>query len=96
MSEIKNAFDISVLSDGRIEGVLFDIEDTLTDLRTVPSRHSSRCPPKNCKTSRAPYFALLAEGFAVDQAGDYARCMSGELAVLAQRQQRLKRSFALA
>ncbi|WP_146112517.1 hypothetical protein [Arthrobacter sp. MYb224] len=34
-SEIKNAFDISVLSDGRIEGVLFDIEDALVDLRTA-------------------------------------------------------------
>ncbi|MGL3806063.1 HAD family hydrolase [Paeniglutamicibacter sp. R2-26] len=83
-------------SGARVEGVLFDIDDTLVDLNAaavqgflVLAAEDFACVPEDARES-------IARDFADDGAGAYERYMSGELTFLGQRVERIKRAYAMA
>ncbi|WP_404291674.1 HAD family hydrolase [Glutamicibacter arilaitensis] len=92
---MKNAFDASDLIGLSIEGVLFDIDDTLVDLRTAAIEAFISMVAGKLHEVTPAQLRFIAEDFADDKACAYERYMSGELTFLGQRQQRLNRSFEL-
>lgn len=95
MKQLKAALDTTASAAG-IEGVLYDIDDTLVDLRTAAingflamSAHRMEGVPDN-------ELHRIAEDFADDGAGAYERYMSGELTFLQQRSLRVDRAYRMA
>lgn len=92
---MSNAFDSSILHDGGIEGVLFDIDDTLVDLRSAAIEAFLVMVSDLMDGVTADQKRNAAQDFADDGAGAYERYIAGEISFLGQRQLRLKRAFEL-
>lgn len=95
MSGISNAFDSSIFQNGGIEGVLFDIDDTLVDLRSAAIDAFLVMVSDLLEGVTADQKRNAAQDFADDGAGAYERYMAGEITFLGQRQLRLNRAFEL-
>ncbi|MGP5048334.1 HAD family hydrolase [Glutamicibacter ardleyensis] len=92
---MSNAFDSSICQDGGIEGVLFDIDDTLVDLRSAAIDAFLMMVSDLLEDVTAEQKRNAAQDFADDGAGAYERYMAGEISFLGQRQLRLNRAFEL-
>lgn len=92
---MSNSFDSSFLEEGRIEGVLFDIDDTLVDLRSAAIDSFLVMLKEEFRDVSAQQQKFVAEDFADDGAGAYERYMAGDLTFLGQRQLRLNRALEL-
>ncbi|PRB72719.1 HAD family hydrolase [Arthrobacter sp. MYb213] len=95
MRELGNTFDFSTRLGGGIEGVLFDIDDTLVDLRSAAIDAFHAMVDDLLEGVTSERLRLIAEDFADDGAGAYERYMAGEVTFLGQRQLRLNRAFEL-
>lgn len=92
---MSNAFDSSIFQDGGIEGVLFDIDDTLVDLRSAAIDAFLVMVGDLLEGVTAEQKRNAAQDFADDGSGGYERYMAGEISFLEQRQIRLNRAFEL-
>ena len=95
MRELGNTFDSTTHSGSGIEGVLFDIDDTLVDLRSAAIDAFLAMVDDLLEGVTSERLRLIAEDFADDGAGAYGRYMAGEVTFLGQRQLRLNRAFDL-
>ncbi|GAA2965145.1 HAD family hydrolase [Glutamicibacter bergerei] len=95
MRELSNTFDSTTRLGGGIEGVLFDIDDTLVDLRSAAIDAFLAIVSDLLEEVTSEHLRLIAEDFADDGAGAYERYMAGEVTFLGQRQLRLNRAFEL-
>ncbi|MGO2031820.1 MAG: HAD family hydrolase [Glutamicibacter ardleyensis] len=95
MRELGNIFDSATRLGGGIEGVLFDIDDTLVDLRTAAIDAFLALVDDLLEGVTSERLRLIVEDFADDGAGAYERYMAGEVSFLGQRQLRLNRAFEL-
>lgn len=93
MNEVPNALDGS--ADGSIQGVLFDIDDTLVNLRTAAIAAFLELTTEELRHVDASEASVVAAAFADDKAGAYDRYMAGELTFLEQREIRLRFSLGL-
>ena len=82
---MSNAFDSSIFQDGGIEGVLFDIDDTLVDLRSAAIDAFLKMVSDPLERVPAEQKRNAAQDFADDGAGAYERYMAGEISFLGQR-----------
>ncbi|MDO4239247.1 HAD family hydrolase [Micrococcus sp.] len=81
-----------------VAGVLFDLDDTLMDLRAaqLPAfTETVRAQWPEAPEEGAPAFAAAAEHFAADLGGHYPRYLAGELDFLGQRLARARDALAL-
>nr|WP_237562446.1 HAD family hydrolase [Glutamicibacter soli] len=78
-----------------IQGVLFDIDDTLVDLRAAAIAAFLELTTEELRHVDASEASVVAAAFADDKAGAYERYMAGELTFLEQREVRLQYSFGL-
>ena len=95
MRELGNTFDSTTRLGGGIEGVLFDIDDTLVDLRTAAIDAFLAMVDDLLEGVTSERLMFIAEDFADDGAGAYELYMAGEVSFLGQRQLRLNRAFEL-
>lgn len=79
-----------------IQGVLFDIDDTLIDLNSAAIRGFHQMTEQDFASLSSDVREHIARDYADDGAGAYERYMSGELTFLGQRAERIKRAYALA
>ncbi|WP_431492464.1 HAD family hydrolase [Glutamicibacter sp.] len=79
-----------------VRGVLFDIDDTLVDLRTAAIRGFSSVSEPHLAHLHPERLAEIAADFADDGAQAYERYMAGELTFMGQREVRLQRAYRLA
>ena len=79
----------------RIEGVLFDIDDTLVDLRSAALAGFHRQTATDFADVPARERDAAADDYARDSGGHYERYMSGELSFLGQRIERIRRAYAM-
>ncbi len=93
MSETHNTLDGSVIES--IQGVLFDIDDTLVDLHSAAVEAFEKNTRQDLGELDATTHRRVALAFADDQAGAYERYMTGELTFLEQREVRLQHAYAL-
>ncbi|KWR72186.1 hypothetical protein RN04_07930 [Arthrobacter sp. W1] len=77
-------------------GVLFDIDDTLVDLRSAAITGFLSMSGPALVHLNPEQIAAIAADFADDGAQAYDRHMAGELTFLGQREVRLQRAFRLA
>ena len=80
----------------RIQGVLFDIDDTLIDLNSAAIRGFHRMTQQDFAHLAPDAREHIARDYADDGAGAYERYMSGELTFLGQRAERIRRAYGLA
>lgn len=85
-----------VNSAARVEGVLFDIDDTLVDLHSAAVQGFHLLTAQDFGNVPMDARERIARDYADDGAGAYDRYMSGELTFLGQRVERIKRAYALA
>jgi len=90
------ALDATAIAAARVEGVLFDIDDTLVDLRTAAIDGFLAMTASELGQVPVPRLREIAADFADDGAGAYERYMAGELTFLEQRMLRVKRAYAFA
>ncbi|MFF5790440.1 HAD family hydrolase [Paeniglutamicibacter sp. NPDC012692] len=83
-------------SVARVEGVLFDIDDTLVDLNSAAIKGFHLLTAEDFENVPIDDRHRIAQDYADDGAGAYERYMSGELTFLGQRVERIKRAYALA
>ena len=83
-------------SGARVEGVLFDIDDTLVDLNAAAVQGFLILTAEDFAGVPAEASESIARDFADDGAGAYERYMSGELTFLEQRVERINRAYAMA
>ncbi|MFJ6417048.1 HAD family hydrolase [Paeniglutamicibacter sp. NPDC091659] len=83
-------------SAARVEGVLFDIDDTLVDLNSAAIQGFHLLTAEDFENIPLVARERIARDYADDGAGAYERYMSGELTFLGQRVERIKRAYALA
>lgn len=93
MNEVRNALGGS--GTGSIQGVLFDIDDTLVDLRAAAIAAFLELTTEELGHVDEAGANAVAAAFADDKAGAYERYMTGELTFLEQREMRLRDSFGL-
>lgn len=80
----------------RVEGVLFDIDDTLVDLNTAAIKGFGHLTAEDFRDVPAVLREHVARDYADDGAGAYERYMAGELTFLGQRAERIQRAYGLA
>ena len=80
----------------RVEGVLFDIDDTLVDLNSAAVRGFHRLTADDFCGVPAATRERVARDYANDGAGAYERYMAGELTFVGQRAERIRRAYGLA
>ncbi|GAA5226921.1 HAD family hydrolase [Paeniglutamicibacter antarcticus] len=80
----------------RIEGVLFDIDDTLVDLNSAAIQGFHQLTGGDFGEIPASRREEVARDYANDGAGAYERYMTGELTFLGQRVERIRRAYGLA
>ena len=80
----------------RVEGVLFDIDDTLVDLNSAAIKGFHLMTADDFAEVPSEVRDRIAKDYADDGAGAYERYMAGELTFLGQRAERIKRAYALA
>ncbi len=85
-----------IASVARVEGVLFDIDDTLVDLNSAAIQGFHLLTAEDFENIPLDARERIARDYADDGAGAYERYMSGELSFLGQRVERIKRAYALA
>ena len=83
-------------SGARVEGVLFDIDDTLVDLNAAAVQGFLVLTAEDFAGVPSDDHVSIARDFADDGAGAYERYLSGELTFLGQRVERIKRAYAMA
>ncbi|PJJ43637.1 putative hydrolase of the HAD superfamily [Glutamicibacter mysorens] len=91
-----NASDGSSPATVPIRGVLFDIDETLVDLRSAAIQGFSSLSAPALAHLNPEQVAAIAADFADDGAQAYDRYMAGELTFLGQREVRLQRAYRLA
>ncbi|MCW4466180.1 HAD family hydrolase [Glutamicibacter sp. MNS18] len=89
------ALDTTASAAG-IEGVLYDIDDTLVDLRTASLNGFLAMSAHQMDGVPEAERHRIAADFADDGAGAYERYMSGELTFLQQRALRVERAYRMA
>ena len=90
-----NSLD-GITSAARVEGVLFDIDDTLVDLNSAAVQGFHLLTAEDFENIPMDARERIAHDYADDGAGAYERYMSGELTFIGQRVERIKRAYALA
>ena len=95
MNNLDAALDTIAPAIG-IEGVLFDIDDTLVDLCSAAIGGFLAMTAQDLAGVPARRLQQIAEDFADDGAGSYERYMAGELTFLEQRVLRVERAYRLA
>ncbi|GAA1497704.1 HAD family hydrolase [Paeniglutamicibacter kerguelensis] len=85
-----------ITSVARVEGVLFDIDDTLVDLKSAAIKGFHLLTAEDFENVPMDERHRIARDYADDGAGAYERYMSGELTFLGQRVERIKRAYGLA
>ncbi|WP_188109285.1 HAD family hydrolase [Paeniglutamicibacter gangotriensis] len=85
-----------VFSVARVEGVLFDIDDTLVDLNAASIQGFHHLTAEDFREVPESTREHVARDYADDGAGAYERYMAGELTFLGQRAERIRRAYALA
>ena len=80
----------------RVEGVLFDIDDTLVDLNSAAIKGFDHLTAEDFRDVPAVLREHVARDYADDGAGAYERYMAGELTFLGQRAERIQRAYGLA
>lgn len=80
----------------RVEGVLFDIDDTLVDLNSAAIKGFHLMTAEDFAAVPSEVRDRIAKDYADDGAGAYERYMAGELTFLGQRAERIRRAYALA
>ncbi|WP_418909129.1 HAD family hydrolase [Glutamicibacter endophyticus] len=93
MKTLKDTLDLHALVAPKIEGVLFDIDDTLVDLRQAAIDGFIATLGQAGAHLEPQQLRVIAEDFADDAAGAYERYMAGELTFLGQRQVRVDRAY---
>lgn len=78
---------------GGVQGILFDIDETLVDLRTASIAGFIETAKEDFKAVPGNEVLRIAEDFADDVIGAYGRYMSGELTFLGQRELRLRNAY---
>lgn len=96
MARIFDAPERNSLEAVAIRGVLFDIDDTLIDLRTAAIQGFLEKAATDLSHIQPDRKFELAEDFADNGAKAYERYMAGELSFLGQREVRLQRAYAFA
>lgn len=96
MRSALNASDGTSPATVPIRGVLFDIDETLVDLRSAAIQGFSSLSAPALAHLNAERIAAIAADFADDGPQAYDRYMAGELAFLGQREVRLQRAYRLA
>lgn len=91
-----NASDGSGPATVPIRGVLFDIDETLVDLRSAAIQGFVSLSAPALAHLNPERIAAIAADFADDGARAYDRYMAGELTFLGQREVRLQRAYRLA
>lgn len=79
----------------RVEGVLFDIDDTLVDLNSASMKGFHHLTAEDFGDVPATMREHVARDYADDGAGAYERYMAGELTFLGQRAERIRRAYGL-
>lgn len=79
----------------RVEGVLFDIDDTLVDLNSAAVKGFKQLTAEDFNDVPAALREYVARDYADDGAGAYERYMAGELTFLGQRAERIRRAYDL-
>ncbi|MFL4474836.1 HAD family hydrolase [Paeniglutamicibacter sp. MACA_103] len=79
----------------RVEGVLFDIDDTLVDLNSAAIKGFHQLTAEDFSGVPAAVREHVARDYADDAAGAYERYMAGELTFLGQRVERIRRAYGL-
>jgi putative hydrolase of the HAD superfamily len=79
----------------RVEGVLFDIDDTLVDLNSAAIQGFEQLTAEDFSSVPAAMREYVARDYADDGAGAYERYMAGELTFLGQRAERIRRAYGL-
>ncbi|MCV9994488.1 HAD family hydrolase [Paeniglutamicibacter sp. ZC-3] len=82
-------------SVARVEGVLFDIDDTLVDLNAAAVKGFHFLTSEDFKDVPGGLREHAARDYADDGAGAYERYMAGELTFLGQRAERIRRAYGL-
>ncbi|GAA4364686.1 HAD family hydrolase [Paeniglutamicibacter cryotolerans] len=99
MSSKENAPDLAatlhLAGVTRIGGVLFDIDDTLVDLRSAALAGFHRQTATDFAGVRAQDRNAAADDYARDGGGHYERYMAGELSFIGQRIERIHRAYAM-
>lgn len=80
----------------RVEGVLFDIDDTLVDLNGASIQGFHQMTARDFAHLSLGLRERIARDYADDAAGAYERYMAGELTFLGQRAERIMRAYQLA
>ncbi|MDO5745384.1 MAG: HAD family hydrolase [Micrococcaceae bacterium] len=98
MENTKGALDphLGIASVTRIEGVLFDIDDTLVDLNSAAIQGFHQLTQEDFGQIPASRRDEVARDYANDGAAAYERYMAGELTFLGQRTERIRRAYVLA
>lgn len=78
-----------------VEGVLFDIDDTLVDLNSAAIQGFHQLTDRDFRHIPAAKREHVARDYANDGAGAYERYMAGELTFLGQRAARIRRAYEL-
>lgn len=79
----------------RVEGVLFDIDDTLVDLNSAAIQGFHQLTHADFGEIPASKREQVAQDFANDGAGAYERYLAGELTFFGQRAERIRRAYEL-
>ena len=82
-------------SAARVEGVLFDIDDTLVDLNSASIKGFHQLTVEDFRDIPAALREHVARDYADDGAGAYELYMAGELTFLGQRAERIRRAYGL-
>lgn len=96
MRSTLNASDGTSPATVPIRGVLFDIDETLVDLRSAAIQGFVSLSAPALAHLNPERIAAIAADFADDGARAYDRYMAGELTFLGQREVRLQRAYRLA
>ncbi|QEP07043.1 HAD family hydrolase [Glutamicibacter sp. ZJUTW] len=91
-----NASEGTSPATGPVRGVLFDIDETLVDLRSAAIQGFASLSAPALAHLNPARIAAIAADFADDGAQAYHRYMAGELTFLGQREVRLQRAYRLA